>query len=31
MGDDVCQAWETSQDDGQTWAVAFNGLYQRAT
>jgi hypothetical protein len=26
----VIQRWETSDDDGTTWAVAFLGLYRRA-
>jgi hypothetical protein len=26
----VRQLWETSVDDGQTWAVSFDGLYTRA-
>lgn len=25
----VRQLWETSNDDGKTWAVSFDGLYQR--
>jgi hypothetical protein len=28
-GDDVRQVWETSGDDGATWAVAFDGRYVR--
>ena len=26
----VRQLWETSNDDGKTWAVSFDGLYRRA-
>jgi len=29
-GDDVRQVWETSADGGETWTVAFSGLYRRA-
>jgi hypothetical protein len=28
-GDQVRQVWETSTDDGKSWAVAFDGLYTR--
>ncbi len=28
--DDVRQHWETSDDDGETWQTAFDGLYRRA-
>ena len=28
-GAEVRQVWETSTDDGKTWAVAFDGRYQR--
>lgn len=27
----VRQSWESSKDDGKTWAVSFDGLYRRAT
>lgn len=27
----VRQLWESSKDDGKTWAVAFDGLYRKAT
>ena len=27
----VRQLWETSTDDGKTWAVSFDGLYRRAS
>ena len=28
-GGDVRQTWDTSTDDGQTWAQQFNGLYKK--
>ena len=27
----VRQLWETSSDDGKTWAASFDGLYRKAT
>jgi hypothetical protein len=27
----VRQLWESSKDDGKTWAVSFDGLYRKAT